>query len=348
MKIKEYGSDFHYIDSEKWRAVNTINSFFAENDLNLYYSGRAALYAILETGIKNNGWHTLAIPSYYCHEVINFIKPLSITIEYYEITPFKEIEFNIENWEDSAQTAVLIVDYFGVDKIDYSQLKNSIIIEDFTHNIEFFKKSKADYCFGSLRKALPIPVGGFCYFGNSKPVAIAPSNLQADSETMARFSAMYLKNQFLKGTFANKDFFRKLYASTEENFTHNFAYSSLPNSAKDYLNSLLVQEIFDAKKKNLSLAKSLLQQNDSFELMSSKDNTDFALTLKFNDSEIRDSFKSYLINHNIFPIVLWPNQFIAANKQFEQTILFIHVDFRYNKEDITTIINIINHYFDKV
>ncbi|MAB56253.1 MAG: hypothetical protein CL524_01755 [Aequorivita sp.] len=101
-----------------------------------------------------------------------------------------------------------------------------------------------------------------------------------------------------------------------------------------------------AKKENLFLAKSLLKSNKSFDLITTETNSDFALTLRFYSSEARDLFKNYLIDHNIFPIVLWPNQFLDANKHFEETILFIHVDFRYDQEDITTIITTINKYFD--
>ena len=52
MNRKEYGSDFHYIDSPEWRNVNSSNSFFDDDNLSLYYSGRAALYSIIKNGIK--------------------------------------------------------------------------------------------------------------------------------------------------------------------------------------------------------------------------------------------------------------------------------------------------------
>lgn len=346
MNRKEYGSDFHYIDSPEWRNVNSSNSFFDDDNLSLYYSGRAALYSIIKNGIKYNAWHTIAVPSFYCHEVVYFIKSLPITVEYYEVTPFKDKSFNKAGWIDSEQTVVLIVDYFGMDKLDYSHLKKSIIIEDCTHNIESIYSSDADYCFGSLRKVIPIPVGGFCYFKNSKPIELAPANLQADNTAMGRLSAMYLKSLYLQGQFDNKDVFRNLYSTTEEKFANDFAFSDLPNLVRDYLDTLLISKIIKAKKDNLSLAKSLMKTNNSFELISSKENNDFALTMQFDTHRVRNAFRKYLIEHNIFPIVLWPNQFSDANKQFEETILFIHVDFRYNREDITLIVNKINQYFD--
>ncbi len=346
MNKQEYGSDFHYIDSEKWRDVNFINPFFQESNLELYYSGRAALYDIVKSGIKNHAWHTIAVPSYYCHEVVQFIQPLPITIEYYDVTPFKERTFNVSGWLDSKETVVLIVDYFGMSKIDFSHLKESIIIEDFTHNIEDVYSSKAHYCFGSLRKVLPLPVGGFGYSRNNPLVVKTSLNLQADYTAMKRLSAMVMKNLYLEGEITNKEIFRNLYSGTEEKFSNGYTFSKLPKFVNDYLNSLLILKLIKAKKNNLSLAKSLLKTNKSFELITTETNSDFALTLKFKSSEARNLFKNYLIEHNIFPIVLWPNQFLDANKHFEETILFIHVDFRYDQEEITTIITTINKYFD--
>src|SRR5690606_18539616 len=162
-------------------------------------------------------------------------------------------------------------------------------------------------------------------FKNSGSVELAPANLQADNTAMGRLSAMYLKNLYLQGELDNKDVFRNLYSTTEEKFANDFAFSDLPNSVRDYLDTLLISEIIKAKKDNLSLAKFLLKTNNSFELISSEDNNDFALTMQFNTHQVRNAFRKYLIENNIFPIVLWPNQFSEANKHFEETILFIHV-----------------------
>jgi hypothetical protein len=55
----------------------------------------------------------------------------------------------------------------GVKKLDTSFLKKSVIIDDLTHNLLSFNESNADYCFASLRKQIPIAVGGFCLSKNN-------------------------------------------------------------------------------------------------------------------------------------------------------------------------------------
>lgn len=44
-------------------------------------------------------------------------------------------------------------------------------------------------------------------------------------------------------------------------------------------------------------------------------------------------------------MVLWPNQLNITDEEIEQTLLFLHIDFRYSTEDVTYIVNQINQYF---
>ncbi len=348
MNEMEFGSDFHYIDSAKWRDASTPVPFFSNEDLSYYYSGRAALFTLINWGIENHGWKCLKVPSYYCHEVIQFIRPLPIDIEYYEITPFKEKSLDFWKHNDHPKMVVLVVDYFGLNKPDYSQFQKSVIIEDLTHNLSAIGKSIAPYAFGSLRKILPVPVGGFCYSKQSIFKDSKRENLDAENAAVSRLTAMYLKKLYLENKFEDKEFFRSLYSSTEEKFGSKFANSSFPNSIKGYLHSLLVSNIIEAKAENLQFAKSKLIKNDYYELKTSKENTDFALTLLFKDRSIRDNLKRYLIKQKIYPIILWPNQFSKANKEFEDKVLFIHIDFRYNLNQIALFIDKINNYFARI
>jgi hypothetical protein len=61
--------------------------------------------------------------------------------------------------------------------------------------------------------------------------------------------------------------------------------------------------------------------------------------------QIRDKLKSFLISKNIFPAVLWPHQMESKAIETQQRVLFVHVDFRYEDEDIRYIANTINDFF---
>lgn len=106
-----------------------------------------------------------------------------------------------------------------------------------------------------------------------------------------------------------------------------------------------VRKIIGLKKKNSQLVKQQIIKSDTFNLVISSNDTEFALIFKFEKHEERESFKKYLISKAIFPMVLWPNQLNITDKEIEQTLLFLHIDFRYSTEDVTYIVNQINQYF---
>src|SRR5690606_33107717 len=154
---KEYGSDFHYVNDRRFRIDAEEDNIFST--LPLYYSGRSALYAIVENGINQFGWQKIYVPTYYCHEVYDFIRPLKIVIEYYEHNPFaSRTEFP---FQDEPDHVVLVVNYFGVSMLDVTKYRSLVVIADLTHDLSAIEASQADYIFGSLRKVLPMPVGGF-------------------------------------------------------------------------------------------------------------------------------------------------------------------------------------------
>lgn len=84
---------------------------------------------------------------------------------------------------------------------------------------------------------------------------------------------------------------------------------------------------------------------EKLNLLISSNDTEFALIFKFEKKEERENLKQYLISKAIFPMVLWPNQLNITDKEIEQTLLFLHIDFRYSTEDVTYIVNQINQYF---
>lgn len=341
---EEFGSDFHYVLSEKWRNLDAVNSFFDKKDYSLHFSGRSALYSILKSGIEEFGWKTIAVPSYYCHEVYSFIEKLPIRIQYYEITPFFDRAVSLKNWEDTDQTAILIVDYFGLGKPNIENIEESVIIEDLTHNLGEIKNSNAHYCFGSLRKVLPLPVGGFSYSPKKLNLEVPLQNLKAEDIAVKKIVGMYLKKMYIEQNFHEKDTFRTLFAESEHDFEESFTYGALPKIVNELLRTLRVNEIVLKKRDNLRFAKQLLKPTEIFQVISNNNNSEFALILKFNDCEKRDSMKHFLIEERIYPIVLWPDQKSEANRNFQDSILFIHFDFRYNNNQIEHIISKINQY----
>ena len=108
---KEFGSDFNYIEGDNY--LNKTSLFESEK-ISLLFSGRVALFNLLNFGIKKYKWNKIGFPSYYCHEVVDFCRKLPIEIMYYNYNPFSNIQ-NIE-WDDDDKSVLVNVDYFGLKK----------------------------------------------------------------------------------------------------------------------------------------------------------------------------------------------------------------------------------------
>lgn len=341
MNSKEYGSDFHYLNCGKFRTHWDKPNFFPVFPY-LYCSGRAALYNIIKNGIQRFAWKKLYVPSYYCHEVYDFIQPLSIEIDYYQYHPFlTDSDFF---FQDRTDHVVLLVNYFGIDLLDVSRYENLTTIEDVTHNLLASQTSSANYVFGSLRKVLPVPVGGFAKANDSSELSLPPSSLEAEDQALQKLTAMYLKRQYLAEGLDVKPLFRSLYSDGEQAFSENWANCALPEIIKPYLYSLDVEKIVEAKRTNAKTIRGLLGDNHLFEVISNPWFDEFGCILRFQSTEMRDRLKTYLLKNHIYPFVLWPNQISERDRMVADSLLFLHIDFRYNKEDMAYFAETINHF----
>jgi len=341
MRNKEYGSDFHYINEGSFRIAGKEGNVFSHVP-NLYYSGRAALYAIIENGISQYAWSKIYVPSYYCQEVYDFVRPLNIQIECYQYHPFsKSLDFS---FEDEKSHVLLVVNYFGIDMLDVDPYKNLVVIEDLTHNLLAIDTSNADYVFGSLRKILPLPAGGFAKALNQHQLPLPSESLAAEQAAFRKWTAMYLKKQYLEKGQDVKPLFRSLFTSGEEDFGEDWTNSELPSIIKPYLYSLNVEQIVKAKRENAAIITQLIRQNDLFEVISSPSFNQFGCILRFRSGETRDLLKRCLVEKAIYPFILWPDQITEMDKAIADSLLFLHIDFRYNEEDMNYLAEIINSF----
>lgn len=340
MKNKEYGSDFHYL----FEASEIESSLFSKANFSFFFSGRVALYNLLEKGIEKHQWKKVGFPSYYCHEVVEFCRKLPIEVVYYEFNPFTNTQSI--NWEDEQKNVFINVDFFGIQKLDTSIFQKSIIIDDLTHNLLSLKETKADYCFGSLRKQLPLATGGFCLDNKNDFQFTENVNEFATKIAAQKLSAMYLKSEYLEGKFNHKEIFRKLYLEAEEKFESHKTNSTLPDLIKSQLFSLVPENLIKKSYENLQFVKSKLNPSKKVILKSTHDLTEMGIILLCETNDLRNNLRTNLIENKIYPAVLWPGQLSAVDKDLENRILFIHSDFRYEQEDLEFIIYTINNFIN--
>lgn len=346
MKHKEYGSDFFYPIASRWYLNDSADSFFSSPAVSLFFSGRSALYHLLAHGIATQGWKDIHLPSYYCHEVYRFLEDLDINLHYYIFNPFRDSEIDKESISDRPDCVLVNVSFFGMEPADTSQFDKTIIIDDISHNLIAHKSSQAHYCFGSLRKELPLPVGGFCYSPKGHPLPKGAQNSEAEKIAEQKLEAMRLKCNYLNGKLEDKSGYRNLFTIAEEKFEEAFTQAAMPETAVNKLLQLDVEAILLQKQKNLNQALKALKDVKALTLFgNSIDTTSFGLVLHCETNEKRDALKAHLVQRNIFPAILWPDQKTERDKILQDTLLFIHTDFRYNGEDIKVITHTIKTFF---
>ena len=342
---KEYGSDFHYIDFPIESISDSIQSIYPNSVL--FFSGRVALFNLIQLGIKLYKWEKVFLPDYYCHDVDEFLKPLKIETCYYNDGPYEK---NLADFDsiDRSTNVFVHVNYFGFSAGSKLLLKNAFIIEDHTHDLksDWAINSNAHYCFASLRKSLPIPAGGIIWSPKKLeiPAKLAENEL-TNMVTYMKLSGMLLKRIYLKNGNVNKQTFRSLYLNSESFFETQETNAALPPTIVDDINKIPVQILREHKIKNYKyLSEAIKAKNIIWHQALNENQCPFGMILYFEDEQKRNGMKQHLIENNIYPAVLWPNQTALKARDFSAKSLLIHCDIRYTLDDMKIIADVVNNY----
>ena len=194
---------------------------------------------------------------------------------------------------------------------------------------------------------MPVPVGGFCFSPQQRPLPVAKPSLIAESVASNKLSAMVCKEKFLKKEQVNKEKFRQLFSESEAKFGDVSTNTGLPEVAKAILYQIDFNKIIEEKHKNIGVALQLLENVDGLSVnLSHKKKECFGLILECNSVEQRSKLKARLILNKIYPAVLWPNQLSEKDREVENRILLIHLDYRYDSKDVSFITNIISDFYE--
>lgn len=310
-----------------------------------YFSGRSALFSLLQFGISRYGWERVFLPYYYCHNVESFLKELMVKVCYYEDGPNQTRGDNLRDVDDE-KTAIVWVNYFGIRRNSFLS-KSAVVIEDHTHDpfSTLAKESLADYCFASLRKTLPIPAGGILWSSQNAELPDPPKETDAaNSLAFIKLSAMLLKKDYLQGENMHKDDFRYLYLDSEAGFENINTNAALPRFVKNLTTRIAVCDVRNAKKKNFLILSELISKKELLFIKEiDKELCPFGVVLLFENQGERDATRLHLINNKVYPAVLWPNQKNPMSKDFSERMLFLHCDCRYNTNDMKLIAELINN-----
>lgn len=335
--VIEFGSDFNFIEPGN-HTSKTIRSFYPSA---CYYAdGRLALIHLYKT----QGWKRLWIPDYFCYTVVKSLKLAGLNLQFYHDLPSNEddtktLETIQRNGCFHSSDAVLRVNYFGTRSYRTNKcLSNVTVVEDHTHDLigDWAKNSTAEWCIASLRKTLPIPEGGILWSPMGLRLPETPF-LSEKNESIAavRWEAMRLKTRFLSGENIDKSLFRSCFVETEA-FFEIAPVCSLDCQSKEYLNHFDIQEWYSRKLSNWSILRDIKKDGVHILEPDCLDCYPFSIVLLFDTLSERNRVRNALIEHRIYPAILWdvPSTADSDIINVSCSMLSIHCDARYSTEDI--------------
>lgn len=340
----EFGSDFHYIDSES-RSDNTLSAFFPS--ANYYADGRQALIHLYQT----QGWERLWIPEYFCYDVVASLQNAGLDLRFYADYPDyhgdnETLDAMQRNGYLRPTDAILRVNYYGTRSYRTSKrLPVAAIVEDHTHDLigGWAMNSHADWCIASLRKTLPIPEGGMLWSPVGLKLPPVPQ-LSEENEQIAstRWAAMKLKTRYLAGEAVEKASFRAGYVDTEE-FFDRAPVCALDVESQEYLKSFDIRVWYNQKRENWEALRGIKRDGVRVIVPESIGCYPFSLILLFDSQSERDRVRKELIDHQVYPAILWniPSPTEGELFKFSRRMLSIHCDGRYNASDIQQLKSII-------
>lgn len=338
--MKEYGSDFNYIDSYNSSRAHLTDVF---RGATLLADGRQCIVVL----ICQYGWKRIWMPDYFCYEVIDTIKEQTgIKVMFYDDNPLQEGQVESLPFEDG--DALLRMNFFGMRGQRNNKKIPCPVIEDHTHDPfgRWALYSDADWCISSIRKILPLPEGGMMWSPKGHKLSVEVVSTEENEKIAAiRWEGMEMKTAYLKGEAVSKDEFRKRYTETEEWF--DSAEPVLIDSrSKNVVTKQLDINLWQgAKRKNWFLLKYHVNQ-DFCKVMIPEDEfcTSFSLILLLESKERRDIVRKQLIESCVYPAILWtvPESASVGAKVFSERMLSIHCDGRYTEDDVRQLSRILN------
>lgn len=342
--MKEFGSDFHHIDTYKGKG-NCLQDYFPR--ANYYADGRQALIHLYQT----QGWQRLWMPEYFCYDVVESLKQAGLNLVFYQDWPDdkrdgKTLEAIQTNGYFKPTDAILRVNYFGSRAYrSPEKLSVAAVVEDHTHDLigGWALNSHADWCIASLRKTLPIPEGGMLWSPVGLKLPKQPKKSDENERVaVTRWEAMKLKAHYLAGENVEKSSFRAVYVETEP-FFDTALVCALDEGSKNYLNSFDIHDWYKRKRDNWEILRGIKKEGVRILDIENFGCYPFSLVLVFDFQADRDRVRKALIEHQIYPAILWniPNPIDGELFKFSRGMLSIHCDARYTREDIVTMKSII-------
>jgi len=339
---REIGSEFH------WSGVPEGPFVPWPSPGALYSSGREALLGLWQHLGRKDCLH---VPDYFCGEVVEWWQKHGVTVRRYIDSP----QLGAPRWDTlrvSPGDVVLAVNYFGVrDGSCWAEWKringDTLLVEDHSHDplSPWALGSTADYAFASLRKTFPAPDGALLW---------SPANLSLPDEpgqgdltgSALKLSAMILKKDYLAGGGERlKEIFREFQVQGEA-LIADASLKAISPWSRVLLSRGYPVAWREQRRKNVQDLLQLISGTPGIQALFNDwpDGTcPFAAVLLFPSRQIREQYRTRLINARIYPAVHWDVGGSASPAALElaSRIMTLPVDQRYDENDVKFISSIL-------
>ena len=233
-------------------------------------TARAAWQAL----IAARGWQRIWVPSYFCHEMTDAAIEVGAEIIVYLDDPLED-RTRLPPVADEPGEALLVVNTFGRRRPSAQSFDTAHceLIEDHTHDplSDWARASQADWCLASLRKTLPVPVGGVTWSPKGHAVPDPPTAAAAELQVaLSRLAGMVLKRIYLEGSPVQKSEFRTLLAATETGLA-KLRPSAAPRWASALVDQIPVAAWREQRRENLAFLAESLARAKRLRLLSAAD-----------------------------------------------------------------------------
>lgn len=316
---KEYGG---FLPLE----LNSEEEYFAKYEPYLYRfnSVKAGLAFLIDSLCIRK----LYIPYYYCPSTSDAIKKLGLELNYYHI----DNNFLPESIEDEPDSAILLVNYFGICSENLRKIILTIhkakIVLDMAHDFYFTPDldTKLLYYVYSARKFFGVPDGAYVV-GKGLPdsdMTLSSSYKYAD----------YLLNAYENGT--NVAYAEKKQA--DEIISNS--YESMSKLSLGLLKNVNYDRVRRIRENNYSVYLDLLEEFNELKLPPRTCPYMFPLLI----SRFGRIIKLRLVQEKIYVPTLWNGKnLIEKGNDFELSMMndcvFLPVDQRYEREDLEFIVS---------
>ncbi len=343
----EIGSEFEWMDIPEGPRIKW------PKECVWYSGGQDAMLGLWKMLCEQQPGRVLHLPDFFGPDVPTGWKYFNLPFKYYADDP----RWAHPDWDTvdmQPGDLIMVINYFGVRDGEacrqwHEENSDIVYIEDHTQDplCEWALTSTADYICSSVRKTFPVPDGGVVWSPKDLPLPPEPSR-KAWSGSGMRLAAMMHKREYLSDGAVDKDkknMFRDFYEQGEKLIIRDEDFKISPWSY-ELLKDGHPVEWRERRVHNARLLLDLLKGAENVEPLFSDwpdGHSPFSVELVFSTNAIREHVQTHLIENDIYAPVHWrpglePNE---RTINLSERILTVHIDQRYNDNDINYVAEMI-------